>query len=81
MEETSAICSTGDARNTSENVFSSVSSNTKSKLDKIPKIRGFKMASLNIVSIPKHFDELAVFMEDKQPDLISLNETMDRNRT
>ena len=33
------------------------------------------MASLNIVSIPKHFDKLAVFMEDKQLDIISLNET------
>ena len=40
-----------------------------------PKQRGFKMASLNIVSLPKKFDEINLTMSDKLLDLLALNET------
>ena len=39
------------------------------------KFKGFKLAHLNIASIPKHPDELNAFMKDKPVDILSLNET------
>ena len=30
----------------------------------MPKVRGFKIASLNIVSLPKHIDELRIVMSN-----------------
>ena len=41
----------------------------------IPHIRGFKIASLNIVSLPKHIDELRLLMCDQNLDVIAINET------
>ena len=41
----------------------------------VPKVRGFKMASLNIASLPSHIDELEVWMEDQNLDIIAINET------
>ena len=41
----------------------------------LPKIRGFKMACLNIVSIPGHIDELRILLNDQLPDIVALNET------
>lgn len=40
-----------------------------------PKQRGFKMAFLNIVSLPKRFDEINFTMSDKVLDLFAFNET------
>ena len=36
---------------------------------------GFKLASLNIASLPKHIDELTVLLSDDPLDISSINET------
>ena len=41
----------------------------------ISQTRGFKMGSLNIASLVKHFDELQVFMEEEPFDVLAINET------
>ena len=33
------------------------------------------MASLNIISLPKHIDELRIFMSDQVLDVLAINET------
>ena len=38
--------------------------------------RGFKIAHLNIRSLSKHIDELRLYLDKQQFDIISLNETM-----
>jgi hypothetical protein len=38
----------------------------------LPTIRGFKIASLNITSLPKHIDELRVAMKDNEIDTMFL---------
>ena len=44
-------------------------------LSSIPNERGFKMAFLNIVSLPKRIDEINFSMSNKFIDLIAFNET------
>jgi hypothetical protein len=41
----------------------------------LPKLRGFRIAHLNIGSLIKHFDELLIYMHDKPFDILTLNET------
>lgn len=41
----------------------------------MPKVRGFKMALPNIVSLPKHLDELKILLANESLDLLALNET------
>ena len=41
----------------------------------MPKCRGFKMTSLNITSLLKHIDELRVFLNDQNIDVLAINET------
>ena len=41
----------------------------------LPCKRGFKLASLNITSLPKHIDELRILLADKSIDVLSINET------
>ena len=41
----------------------------------VPKVRGFKIASLNITSLPKHIDELRLYMCDKDADVLAINES------
>ena len=41
----------------------------------IPSQRGFKIASLNIVSLVKHIDDLRVYTSDQRLDILSINET------
>ena len=41
----------------------------------LPSIHGFKLAFLNIASLPKHIDELRVLLSDNPLDVISINET------
>ena len=36
---------------------------------------GFKLASLNIASLPKHIDELRVLLSDNPLGILSINET------
>ena len=40
-----------------------------------PKIRGFKMASLNITSLMKHIHELSILLNDQYFDIVAINET------
>jgi len=41
----------------------------------LPSMRGFKLASLNIASLPQHIDELRVLLSDNPLDILSINET------
>ena len=56
---------------TNENVSSKFSNTFNS----IPNERGFKMAFLNIVTLPAKIDEIRHSMCDKNIDLIAFNET------
>ena len=49
--------------------------NLNLKFPSLPKMRGFKIAFLNICSLTCHYDELCVFMEDRAIDILGLNET------
>ena len=49
--------------------------NLNPKFPSLPKMRGFKIAFLNICSLTCHYDELCAFMEDKTIDILGLNET------
>jgi hypothetical protein len=49
--------------------------NAKESLSFLPTKRGFKLASLNITSLPKHIDELRVLLADRPVDVLSINET------
>ena len=44
-------------------------------LSQLSKHRGFKLAALNISSIPGHIDELRIFMNSKCIDILAVNET------
>ena len=41
----------------------------------LPRERGFKLASLNITSLPKHIDELRILLADRSIDILAINET------
>ena len=68
-----------------ESLYNSVNANrnsvrsnysfSKKSMLLMPKTRGFKMASLNIASVPKHIDEIRLLLNDQSPDLICFNET------
>jgi hypothetical protein len=65
-----------DNPNLSESVSSNNLNKVNSLLDfKIPNVRGFKMAFLNIASLPKHIDEFRIYMSVQTFDLIAFNET------
>ena len=55
--------------------FNDISSDFHNCLTSVPKERGFKMAFLNIVSLPKKIDEIRYSMSEKNIDLIAFNET------
>ena len=44
-------------------------------LSEISKNRGFKLAALNITSIPDHIEELWIYMNSKSIDILAVNET------
>ena len=52
-----------------------VEENSNSSSPFLPSMRGFKLASLNITSLPKHIDELRVLHSDNPLDILSINET------
>ena len=52
-----------------------VGSDFFTSLNSIPNERGFKMAFLNIVSLPKKIDEIRYSMSNKHIDLIGFSET------
>ena len=59
-----------------------MSSDVFTSLNSIPNERGFKMAFLNIVSLPKKIDEIRYSMSNKFVNLIAFNETrLDSNIT
>ena len=41
----------------------------------IPAVSGFKIASLNLVSLCKHVDQLRIYMLSKVVDILAINET------
>ena len=41
----------------------------------VPSIRGFKIASSNITSLPKHIDELRIAMKNNEIDVLAINES------
>ena len=41
----------------------------------VPSIRGFKIASLNITSLPKHIDDLRIAMKNNEIDVLAINES------
>ena len=49
--------------------------NLNPKFPSLPKMRGFKIAFLNICSLTCHYDELCVFMEDRTIDVLVLTES------
>ena len=63
----------------SNQTFSNVDksdSNTHKQTDfNLPKHRGFKIAFLNIASLPKHIDELRLNMQHQYLDILVINET------
>ena len=40
-----------------------------------PKLKGFKIGHLNIASLPKHIDELKLFMKELSFNILCINET------
>ena len=40
-----------------------------------PKLKDFKISHLNITSLPKHMDELKLFMKEISFDILCINET------
>ena len=45
------------------------------KNTKLPKVRGFKLVSLNIVSLPLHIEEQRLWSAEQDIDLLLINET------
>ena len=41
----------------------------------LPNVRGFKIAALNIASLPGHIEELKTYMALKPVDILAVNET------
>ena len=41
----------------------------------LPKLKGFKVAQLNIAGLPKYYEELLIYMRDEPFDILTLNET------
>ena len=40
-----------------------------------PKLKGFKVGHLNIASLPKHIEELKIFLNEISFDILCINET------
>jgi hypothetical protein len=53
----------------------SMSSDLSNKINCLPKQRGFEIAFLNIVRLPKRFDEINFNMSNKLFDIFSFSET------
>ena len=58
----------------SANRFSS-SAHVQPNLSGISVTRGFKIASINLVSLYKHIDQLRIYMLSKTVDILAVNET------
>ena len=77
MDKVSEVCKKGSESITTCNYAANknVSNNLSKTFNSIPNERGFKMAFLNIVSVPKKIDEIRLSMFNKNIDLLAFNET------
>ena len=82
LDGVSEICEPSIETLDNINFSNSVSIDFFTSLNSIPNEKGFKMAFLNIVSLPKIIDEIRYSMSKKYIDLIAFNETrLDSNIT
>ena len=56
-------------------VHASMTCNLPNKINGLPNERGFKMAFLSIISLPRRFDEINLSMSEKLLDIMSFSET------
>ena len=75
MDEIPELCKEQSETIISPDLSNDVRNDLYSTLKSIPNERGFKMAFLNIVSLPKRIDEISLSMTDKYIDLFAMNET------
>ena len=75
VDNVSTICEPDDEKVDSHNISNNAGSDFLTSLNSVPSTRGFKMAFLNIVSLPKNLDEIRYLMSSKHIDLIAFNET------
>ena len=75
MDNVSTVCQSSIESLISHSSSHNVSSDFFTSLNSIPNERSFKMALLNIVSLPKKIDEIRYSMSNKFIDLIAFNET------
>ena len=75
MDNVSTICEPDDEKVDSHKISNNAGSDFLTSLNSVPSTRGFKMAFLNIVSLPKNLDEIRYSMSSKHIDLIAFNET------
>ena len=75
LENLSKPCQANDGIIPNADNFNDISSDFHNCLTSVPKERGFKMAFLNIVSLPKKIGEIRYSMSEKNIDLIAFNET------
>ena len=75
MEDSSEPCQANDDMIPILDNSNSISNDFYTYLSSIPKQRGFKMAFINIVSLPKKIDEIRYSMSSKNIDLIAFNDS------
>ena len=75
MDNVSTVCQSSIESLSSHSSSHNASSDFFTSLNSIPNERSFKMALLNIVSLPKKIDEIRYSMSNKFIDLIAFNET------
>ena len=82
MENVFTACESNNDEVECKKFCNNVSSDFYTSLNSIPKERGFRMAFLNIVSLPAKIDEIRYSMSNNLIDLIAFNETrLDPNIT
>ena len=69
----STECEANDESLENFNISNNASSDFLTSLNSVPSKKGFKMAFLNIVSLPKNIDEIRHSMTNKNIDFIVFN--------
>ena len=75
VAKTIRSCSTLNINKVNNTTETNKSSNVSKTMQSYPMQRGFKMASLNIVSLTKKFDGINLTGSDKLLDILAKNET------
>jgi exonuclease III len=76
MDQIPSICNSNDILNNNHSqIDDHMSNDSLNRFNCIPNKRGFKMACLNIVSLPKKIDEISHFLSNKILDIFAINET------